>query len=150
LEVLVRGVALLLAGVAALIAGCGRTAAVTDTAAVSAAPAAAAAALPLTEAEHDFVAALAAERIGENIDVRTLVGYGNTACTALSADTANPEAATAAVKSAAPLDDATAQAIIQAATDHLCPSASTAGGNTTPSAAALAHTTSTTSRRSVA
>src|SRR5690348_3116920 len=70
LEVLVRGVALLLAGVAVLLTGCGRTAAVTDTAAASAAPAAAAAALPLTEAEHDFVAALAAERIGDDIDVR--------------------------------------------------------------------------------
>ena len=38
--------------------------------------------------------------------MRTLVGYGNTACTALSAGAANPEAATAAVKSAVSLDDA--------------------------------------------
>ena len=142
-----RGVVLLLTGVAALTAGCGRTAAVTDTAGGSAAPAAAAAALPLTEAEHDFVAALAAKRIGDNVDVRTLVGYGNTACTALSAGAANPEAATAAVKSAVSLDDATAQAIVHAATDHLCPSASTAGGKTTPSVAGRAHATSTTPRR---
>jgi Protein of unknown function (DUF732) len=125
LEVLVRGVALLLAGLAALAAGCAGTAAATDTAALSAAPTqVAAAALPLTEAEHDFVAALAAERIGDDIDVRTLVGYGNTACTALSADAATPAAATAAVKSAGSLDDASAQAVVRAATDHLCSSAS--------------------------
>lgn len=128
-----RGVALLLAGVVALAAGCSSgTAAVTNTAAVSAAPTAlAAAALPLTEAEHDFVAALAAERIGEGIDVRTLVGYGNTACTALSADAATPAAAATAVKSAGALDDATAQAIVRAATEHLCSSSSTTAADST-------------------
>jgi len=148
LEVLVRDVALLLAGVAAVVAGCSTTAG-THTAALSTTPTQAAAALPLTEAEHDFVAALAAERIGDNLDVRTLVGYGNTACTTLTAAGATPVAATAAVKSTSSLDDATAQAVVRAATDHLCPSASTAGVETTPAVAAGAHTTSTGSRRSV-
>lgn len=144
-----RDVALLLAGVAAAVAGCSTTA-VTHTAALSTTPTQAAAALPLTEAEHDFVAALAAERIGDNLDVRTLVGYGNTACTTLTAAGATPvAAATAAVKSTSSLDDATAQAVVRAATDHLCPSASTAGVETTPAVAARAHTTSTGSRRSV-
>jgi len=44
--------------------------------------------------------------------VRTLVGYGNTACAAVNADAANVDAALAVAKSAAPLDDATAQAIV--------------------------------------
>jgi Excalibur calcium-binding domain/Protein of unknown function (DUF732) len=126
MEVDVRPLALLLVGVASLAVGCG-SAAVTNTAVVS--PASTNAALPLSEAEHDFVEEVQTARPTVDTDVRTLVGYGNAACTAQGSG--GTEAAIAAVTAAGPVDDATARAVVTAATEHLCPGAS-ARSTTTP------------------
>jgi hypothetical protein len=126
MEVDVRPLALLLVGVASLAVGCG-SAAVTNTAVVS--PASTNAALPLSATEHDFVEEVQTARPTIDTDVRTLVGYGNAACTTLSSG--GTEAAVNAVKAAGPVDDATARAVVSAAADHLCPGSS-ASSTTTP------------------
>jgi hypothetical protein len=126
MEVDVRPLALLLVGVASLAVGCG-SADVANTAVVSSVSTDAA--LPLSLSEHDFVEDVEAARPTVDIDVRTLVGYGKAACTALGSG--GTDAAVDAVKAAGPVDDDTARAVVTAAAAHLCPGSS-ATSTTTP------------------
>jgi Excalibur calcium-binding domain/Protein of unknown function (DUF732) len=149
MEVDVRAQALLLVGVAFLAVGCGSSG-VTNTAVVS--PVSTDAALPLSLAEHDFVEEVQTARPTVDIDARTLVGYGGTACTALGSG--GTEAAVEAVRAAGSVDDATARAVVTAAADHLCPgssasSSTTPAPTTTTSAAAVPRRTATTPRTTV-
>ena len=82
LEVLVRGRGLLLVGVAALAVGCGKPA-VTNTANTAGISTASANALPLNEPEHAFVEELQEARLADDIEARTLLGYGQAACAAV-------------------------------------------------------------------
>jgi Protein of unknown function (DUF732) len=124
----VRAVALSLIGLSAslLVAGCGSPV-VTDTAATSPVrAAAAAAALPLTAPEHDFLEELESARGGVDTgDARGVVAWGHTACTALIEDAGDPQRAVDAVRATSSLPDGAARELVKAAADHLCPVSST-------------------------
>ena len=109
-------VALLLGTLAAL-AGCGGPA-VGEAAAVT--PATARAILPLSPPEHDFVKELETGRTGvDTSDVREVIGYGYSACTALRDSGA--DAAVGVIRGTGSLTDATARTVVEAAETHLCP-----------------------------
>ena len=126
-----RAVALSLVGLSAslLVAGCGSPA-VADTAATSPVrAAAAAAALPLTAPEHDFLEEVESARGGvDTSDARGVVAWGHTACTALTEDAGDPERAVDAVRAAGSLPDEAARGLVKAAADHLCPASPAVSG----------------------
>jgi excalibur calcium-binding domain-containing protein/uncharacterized protein DUF732 len=122
----VRALALLLVGVATLTVGCGSPA-VTNTAAESVVSTNA---LPLSEAEYAFVDQLKDARLDPDVEARTLVGYGRTACDAVNSG--GVDAAVAAVRAAGAFDETEARAVVAAATEHLCPGTSATASTTPP------------------
>jgi hypothetical protein len=118
MEVPVHRVVLLLGTLAAL-AGCGGPA-VTEAAAVT--PTTGRAILPLSPPEHDFVNELETGRTGvDTSDVRKVIGYGYSACTALRGSGTDPDAAVEVIRVDGSLTDATARTVVEAAGTHLCP-----------------------------
>jgi Excalibur calcium-binding domain/Protein of unknown function (DUF732) len=121
----VRALALLIVGVATLAVGCGSPA-VTNTAAESVVSANA---LPLSEAEYAFVEQLKDARLDPDVEARTLVGHGRTACDAVNSG--GVDAAVAAVRAAGGFDETEARAVVASATEHLCPGTSATESTTT-------------------
>ena len=109
----------LLLGTLATLAGCGGPA-VTETAAVT--PVTAQAILPLSPPEHDFLQELETGRTGvDTSDVRKVIGYGRSACSALGRSGADADAAVEAIRGTDALTDAAARTVVEAAETHLCP-----------------------------